>query len=73
VRTFGGLHIDPADTVIVGDTPLDVAVAIAGGARSVAVATGSHGVEVLRDSGANVVLQDLSDIDVTISAFGLVQ
>ena len=35
--------VSPASTsVVIGDTPLDVACAQAGGARSIAVATGSH-------------------------------
>ena len=54
--------VRPSDVVIVGDTPLDVAVAVAGGARSLAVATGSYDVEALRASGADVVLEDLSDL-----------
>ena len=38
--------------MIVGDTPLDVAVAVAGGARSLAVATGSYDVDaLLRERG----------------------
>ena len=47
----------PADIVIIGDTPLDVGVAVAGGARSIAVATGSHTTDELRASGADVVFR----------------
>src|SRR4029077_12785038 len=39
VAAAGGPSITAAETVVVGDTPLDVAVAVAGGARSLAVAT----------------------------------
>jgi phosphoglycolate phosphatase len=53
----------PEHTVIIGDTPLDVGVALAGGARSIAVATGSHTTDELRASGADVVFQDLSDLE----------
>jgi len=67
----GGGRIPPSDVVIIGDTPLDVAVAIAGGARSVAVATGSHTVDELRESGADVVLEDLSDLSAALAACGL--
>jgi phosphoglycolate phosphatase-like HAD superfamily hydrolase len=59
------------EVVVVGDTPLDVAVAMAGGARSLAVATGSFTVEALRASGAHVVLQDLSDLTAAVEALGL--
>jgi phosphoglycolate phosphatase len=71
VRHCGGPNVSPADVVIVGDTPLDVAVATAGGTRSVAVATGTHDVDALRASGADVVLRDLSDAAMVLSALGL--
>jgi phosphoglycolate phosphatase-like HAD superfamily hydrolase len=66
-----GLAPPPADAVvIVGDTPHDVAVAAAGGARSVGVATGPYDEEALRSSGADVVLKDLSDLDEVLAALG---
>jgi phosphoglycolate phosphatase-like HAD superfamily hydrolase len=61
VVACGGPQFSPAQAVVIGDTPLDVAGAVFSGARSVAVATGSHSVEELRESGADVVLQDLGD------------
>jgi len=48
-------------TVLVGDTPLDVAAARATGARAVAVATGGTSADKLAESGADVVLPDLTD------------
>jgi phosphoglycolate phosphatase-like HAD superfamily hydrolase len=60
--------LDPRDVVVVGDTPLDVAAAREGGARSVAVATGPFDREALRAAGADVVLQDLRDPDAVIEA-----
>ncbi len=71
VAEVHGARFDPSDVVIVGDTPFDVAVARAGGARSVAVATGSHDSHALAASGADVVLDDLSDLDASLAAFGL--
>jgi phosphoglycolate phosphatase-like HAD superfamily hydrolase len=53
---FGGLS-----TVLVGDTPLDVAAALATGARVVGVATGSYPAAQLTAAGAHVVLPDLTD------------
>jgi phosphoglycolate phosphatase len=47
-------------TVIVGDTPLDVAAALATGARAVGVATGGFSGPELAASGAHAVLPDLS-------------
>ncbi|HEV2982782.1 MAG TPA: HAD hydrolase-like protein, partial [Vicinamibacterales bacterium] len=50
----------PSESIVIGDTPLDVACAKAGGARSIAVATGNHTVDQLRAAGADVVFEDLS-------------
>jgi len=70
VRACGGPAVDPGAVVIVGDTPLDVAVAVAGGARSVAVTTGNYDVATLSASGADVVLNDLSDVAAALDAMG---
>jgi phosphoglycolate phosphatase-like HAD superfamily hydrolase len=51
----------PRQVVVVGDTPLDIRCARAGGAWSVAVATGSFDVAELRSHGADRVLPDLAD------------
>ena len=61
IRQCGGPDAGPADVVVIGDTPLDVACAAAFGARSIAVATGSYDVDALRSTDADVVLSDLSD------------
>jgi phosphoglycolate phosphatase-like HAD superfamily hydrolase len=63
--------ITPSEVVVIGDTPLDVAVATAGGARSLGVATGDYTVEELRASGADAVLEDLSDEKAVLTALGL--
>src|SRR6201992_1264772 len=55
---FGG-----EGTVLVGDTPLDVAAALATGARAVAVATGSFAEAELAAAGAHAVLPDLRDTE----------
>jgi phosphoglycolate phosphatase-like HAD superfamily hydrolase len=57
-----------ADTVIVGDTLLDVATGKAAGAHMVAVATGPATVAELRSAGADVVLADLSDTEAVMEA-----
>ena len=58
----------PEDIVLVGDTPLDIAAAIGGGARAVGVATGPYGEDDLRQAGADAVLPDLSDLDSVLGA-----
>jgi phosphoglycolate phosphatase len=61
VAACSGPSFSAAEAVVIGDTPLDVACAAFAGARSIAVATGSHTVEDLRAAGADVVMHDLSD------------
>ena len=68
VSAAGGPAFAPRDVVVVGDTPLDVGVALAGGARSVAVATGSYDRESLAASGADAVLDDFSDLERALEA-----
>jgi phosphoglycolate phosphatase len=63
VEACSGLNAHPSRSIVIGDTPLDVGVAVAGGARSIAVATGSHSTEQLLASGADVVFEDLSDLE----------
>ena len=63
IRACGGPAVRPADVIVVGDTPHDVACALAAGARPVGVATGSFSTRQLRDSGAETVFEDLSDTD----------
>jgi len=68
VKACGGPSVDPHDVVVVGDTPHDVACALASGARAVAVATGGYDVETLEAAGADVVLQDFSDLNRSLAA-----
>ena len=56
-----GTAFDGTATVLVGDTPLDVAAGKAGGARVVAVATGPYRADELRATEADAVLEDLRD------------
>ena len=58
----------PDDTVLVGDTPLDVKAAHDAGARVVAVASGPYGTAELEQAGADVVLSDLSDTERAVAA-----
>jgi phosphoglycolate phosphatase-like HAD superfamily hydrolase len=51
----------PRETLIIGDTPHDVACALANGCRVLAVATGYTDAESLRRAGAHRVASDLSD------------
>jgi phosphoglycolate phosphatase len=67
----GGPAVAPSDAIVIGDTPLDIACAKSGGARSIGVATGSHGVEQLRAAGADVVFENLADTAAVLAALGM--
>ena len=54
--------------VVVGDTPRDIACGKTGGARTVAVATGTFDAATLRRHEPDVVLQDLSDTEAAVRA-----
>ena len=63
-----GIAVPHDRAVLVGDTPLDVAAAQAGGARAIGVATGPFSVKELEDVGADVVLPDLLDAERLVAA-----
>ena len=66
-RKYGTAFAGTA-TVLVGDTPLDVAAGRAGGARVVAVATGPYRAEELAATQADAVLEDLRDSEAALAA-----
>jgi phosphoglycolate phosphatase len=68
IAASGGPSFSAADAVVIGDTPLGVACAAFCGARSIAVATGSHSIEQLRAAGADIVFQDLSNTHEVVAA-----
>jgi phosphoglycolate phosphatase-like HAD superfamily hydrolase len=68
VRECGGPVVPASQIVVIGDTPLDVACARAGGARAIAVATGSHSVNELTACGADAVFETLADTADVLSA-----
>lgn len=67
-RAKHGLNFSADETVLVGDTPLDVAAGREGGARVVAVATGKSDAASLDAAGADVVLRDLTDTQAVLHA-----
>jgi phosphoglycolate phosphatase-like HAD superfamily hydrolase len=50
----------PHSTFVIGDTPLDVAAALANGVVAVGVATGTFSVDALKEAGAGLVFPDFS-------------
>jgi phosphoglycolate phosphatase len=67
-RAAYGADFTGPSTVLVGDTPLDVAAALATGARAVGVATGSFLAADLAAAGAHAVLPDLTDAALVLAA-----
>jgi phosphoglycolate phosphatase-like HAD superfamily hydrolase len=61
-----GEAFTPTTTVLVGDTPNDVRAGHEGGARVVAVATGSSDRATLRAAGAEDVLDDLTEVPAAV-------
>ncbi|HWV58812.1 MAG TPA: HAD hydrolase-like protein [Longimicrobiales bacterium] len=67
-RELCGRRFSGSDIVIIGDTPSDVTCGRALGVRSVAVATGRYNRTALREAGADVVLDDLSNTEASLAA-----
>jgi phosphoglycolate phosphatase len=66
-----GRNVPSSNVWVIGDTPYDVKCARAIGARAVAVATGWHSLDELRETNADVVVPDLQDAGVLLSSWGL--
>ncbi|GAA3254461.1 haloacid dehalogenase-like hydrolase [Nonomuraea helvata] len=57
-----------SSTVLIGDTPRDVAAGVDGGAAVIGVATGLDSMDVLAAAGADVVFSDLTDTPALVAA-----
>jgi len=64
------LDANPFDTIVLGDTPLDVDAAHKAGTRALAVATGKFTVAELEASGAEWVMEDLADTSRVLEILG---
>ena len=63
-----GAMFDERTTILIGDTPSDIAAAHDGGAVAIAVASGRSSMEQLQAADAEVVLPDLLDTDSLLRA-----
>lgn len=52
---------EPENTVMIGDSPYDIQMALAAGAHAVGVAWSDHGPNALRQVGAHAILPDYTD------------
>jgi phosphoglycolate phosphatase-like HAD superfamily hydrolase len=64
-----GLSV-PGQIFVVGDTPHDIACALAVGAVPIGVATGGPTVDELRESGAEIVFESLADTHAVLKVLG---
>jgi phosphoglycolate phosphatase len=60
-EALSGHEIDPAEVIVVGDTPRDIEAAHGAGTIAVGVATGEYSVDQLRGAGAEHVLRSFAD------------
>lgn len=60
-RERGIPDVNTANILVVGDTPNDVECALVAGATPIAVATGGYSVDQLREHGATITFEDLSN------------
>jgi phosphoglycolate phosphatase len=60
-RRLRGLDVDAPDTILIGDTPLDIEAARGAGARAIGVGAASFTREELLEAGAEVAFDDLRD------------
>jgi phosphoglycolate phosphatase len=60
---MGEAGAEPADTVMIGDTAFDMAMARAAGCRALGVAWGYHATEELIDAGAEAVAQTMAELE----------
>ncbi len=67
-EALAGQSVSPAEVVVIGDTPLDIACARAYGARAVSVATGGHALQELAVHGPDVLFSDLGDASRVLTA-----
>jgi phosphoglycolate phosphatase-like HAD superfamily hydrolase len=58
-----GARVPPSRVIVIGDTPLDVDCAKAHGAVAVGVATGPFTRKELEESGADLALDSLAQVD----------
>ena len=54
--------VSAGDTLMLGDTSFDMAMAVNAGVTPVGVVWGNHGADALYEAGAKVVLEDFRDL-----------
>ncbi|MFM8750889.1 HAD-IA family hydrolase [Rhabdaerophilum sp.] len=62
--------IAPERTVMIGDSSFDMKMAKAAGAHAIGVSWGFQGVDLLRETGANEIVEDIDALSTAIARFG---
>ncbi|MCZ8271247.1 MAG: HAD-IA family hydrolase [Beijerinckiaceae bacterium] len=62
--------IAPERTVMIGDSSFDMKMAKAAGARAIGVSWGFQGVDLLRETGADEIVEDIDALSTAIARFG---
>jgi len=70
VHRLRGVSVDAADTILIGDTPLDIEAARGAGARAIGVGAASYTRGQLLEAGAEAAFDDLRDTRGLMSALG---
>ena len=55
-------EVPPSETVLIGDTPLDVAAALADGVRAIAITGHRFSADVLLEAGASATVDELTEL-----------
>lgn len=63
LRACAQTGIDPASTVMIGDTTFDMELGRAAGARTIGVTWGYHARVALEEAGAHIIIDDYADLD----------
>lgn len=66
LRACGETGIDPAETVMIGDTTFDMELGVSAGAKTIGVTWGYHSRKALEDAGADIIIEDYADLDAAI-------
>ena len=65
------IEVSSGGSIIIGDSPTDIAVAQNAGLTSYCVATGAHNIEDLMEAGADAVFRSLTELGQAIELLGL--
>lgn len=69
-KNIKDMSISKDEVIFVGDSPVDMETGINAGVFTIAVPTGHHSGELLKDAGAKALISDLSELGAIIEQYG---